>query len=291
MKEIKGIIAPMATPFTADGELDIDKARKEAELLIKAGVDGISPGGSTGEGAMLSDEEIGALVKMLRELSSDLIIVAGIIRNSTQAALSAAEIAKKNGADALMVTPVSYTALVPDDVGNYSYYNTISDKIGLPIVYNVVPQNPISAELFNKISEIKNVYGIKQSIGGVMSFYEMKIINGEKAKIFAASDEMMYTTFHLKADGAISAIITAFPELCVRMWNDAKIGNDEDGMEIQRKLYKVWRTIAGSQFPIRLKYALNLLGRDVGFTRSPICHLSEKDKSQIYDALKENGFI
>ena len=58
------------------------------------------------------------------------------------------------------------------------------------MIYNVVPQNTITAPLFGKLLEIENVVGIKQSVGGIMAFYEMKMVNGKRGKVFSATDEM-----------------------------------------------------------------------------------------------------
>jgi 4-hydroxy-tetrahydrodipicolinate synthase len=219
-------------------------------------------------------------------------IVAGVIRNSTKAAVRTALSAKAAGADALMVTPVSYNVLVPDNEGNINYYKSISEAVDLPIViYNVVPQNTIGPAVFDSLLEIKNIAGIKQSCGGIAAFYEMKMYCGLKGKIFSATDEMMYTTFELGADGAISAILTVFPEICVEMWNLSRSGDHTRGPELQNKLYHVWRAIGGNQFPIRIKYALRLMGRNPGFPRSPICHMDEADKQNIERELRKADFI
>ena len=184
VKAIEGIIAPLVTPFDEAGRLDAARAKGEIRRLLDAGVDGISPGGSTGEGAALTDGELAELVRLIRAEDPEIPVVAGVIRNSTPAAVSAGLAAKEAGADALMVTPVSYNVLVPDDEGNYNFYREISDRVGLPIViYNVVPQNTITAPLFGKLLEIENVVGIKQSVGGIMAFYEMKMVNGKRGKV------------------------------------------------------------------------------------------------------------
>lgn len=291
-KKIEGIIVPLITPFTQEDNLDEDKFRKELRIVLAAGVHGVSPGGSTGEGAALTDEELVRCIRIIREESPDALVVAGVIRNSTKAAVKTALAAKAAGADCLMVTPVSYNVLVPDDEGNFSFYERIAGEAGLPVViYNVVPQNVISPSLLTRLSKIPGVIGVKQSCGGIAAFYEMKRYCGEVAKVFSATDEMIFSTFELGADGAISAILAVFPDLCMQMWNAAKTGEKEKGYAIQNRLYPVWRAIAGNQFPIRIKYALGLMGRSPGKTRSPITHISEDDRKSIESALKNAGFI
>lgn len=289
---LKGIIPPLITPFDEQGNLDEKLIRDEIKILLDAGVDGISPGGSTGEGAAVEDDELERIIRVIREIDAKIPIVAGVIRNSTKAALRTALIAKEAGADALMVTPVSYNVLVPDAEGNFQFYKTLAETVGLPvIIYNVVPQNTISAELFSRLLDIPNIVGIKQSVGGIPAFYEMKMVNGAKGKIFSATDEMLYSTFDLGADGAISAILTVFPELCVKMWKLVQEGHSAEARGLQDKVYFTWKAIGGNQFPIRIKYALQLLGRKPGYPRSPICHMPEQEKQQIKMAMTDAGFI
>jgi len=290
---LHGVIAPLITPFTQDDRMDEALMIREIELLARSGVDGISPGGSTGEGAALTDDELARAVELVRRHAPGVQVVAGVIRNSGLAAVSAAKRAKAAGADALMVTPVSYNVLVPDDEGNLNYFRTISQAVGLPIViYNVVPQNTITPGLFRRmLEEIPGVVGIKQSCGGIQAFYAMKMECGDVGLIFSATDDMLYSTYELGADGAISAILTVFPEICVDMWRSVRNGDNARALALQNRMYKTWQAIGGPQFPIRIKYALKLMGRDGGCPRNPICHISEAEKERIRGALAEGGFI
>ena len=280
---LAGIIPPIVTPFDQNGNIDKDIFRREVRHLISCGVHGLSPGGSTGEGAALTDEELTTLIHIIKEENTKrLPIVAGVIRTSTQAAVKTALAAKAAGANALMVTPVFYNVLVPDEKGNYSFYKAISDAVGLPIIiYNVVPQNEITSEAFSRLLEIPNVVGIKQSVGGIMACYDMVIANGDRGMIYAATDEMLYSTFDIGADGAISAILSLFPRLCVKMWDLAKAGCNGEAIAIQNKVYPIWKTVRGPQFPARMKAALKLMGRDCGYSRSPMSEVTEAQVDQM----------
>lgn len=285
---LKGIIPPIISPFDAEGTINSAIFRREVRHLIDCGVHGLSPGGSTGEGAALTDEELAQLISIIKEENTKgLPIVAGVIRTSTQAAVKTALAAKAAGADALMVTPVFYNVLVPDEKGNYSFYKAISDAAGLPvIIYNVVPQNEITPDAFSRLLDIPNVVGIKQSVGGIMAFYDMEITNGKKGMIYAATDEMLYSTFDLGADGAISAVLSLFPRLCVKMWNFVQEGRHDEARKIQDMIYPVWKAVRGPQFPARMKAALKLMGRDCGYSRSPMSEVTEAQVSQMKGLLE-----
>lgn len=260
--------------------------RREVRYLLGTGIHGISPGGSTGEGELVRDDELTRMVEIIQEENAGKIpVVAGVIRASSRDAVRTGLAVRKAGASALMVTPIQYLGGT-DAEGNYEFYQRISDRVGLPIIiYNVVPQNEIRPETFSKLLEIENVIGIKQSIGGVPGFMDMMVVCGRKGLIFSASDEMLYTTFDLGAAGAIAAILTLFPEICVEMWNAVKAGRPERAKALQAAIYPVWSMIKGPQFPRRIKEALRQVGRPVGIACSPRSAASPAEKESIRKAL------
>lgn len=289
-KEIKGIIPPIVTPFDADGAINRRLIEKEMKICIDAGVHGLSVGGSTGEGPTLRDEELVELIRIakgyLREEQS---LVCGVMRTCTRDAVRAGLAAKEAGADAIMVTPTAYNVLVPNEQGMFDFYSTISREVQMPvIIYNVIPQNTISPGLFKRlVEETEYVRGVKQSVGGVQALYAMRMAVGDKGNIYAATDDMLYTCYELGACGAISAILSVFPRECVEMWNCQQSGKRERAFEIQNQLYDKWQCLGGNQFPIRLKYALEVLGREPGYCRSPITYLPEDEKARIREAFAE----
>ncbi len=282
-QKFTGIIPPVVTPFTKGGEIDEALFRKEIRYLLTCGVHGLSTGGSTGEGAVLTDEELVRLIDIIHEENTKKVpVIAGVIRTSIKAAVETALAAKVAGADALLVTPVFYNILVPDAKGNEAFYRALSETVNLPIIiYNVVPQNEVSSEALRDLLKIKNVIGIKQSVGGLMAFYDMEVFNGNEAMIYSATDEMIFSTFELGADGAISAILSLFPKLCMRMWDLAQKGKHEGGQQIQNSIYPVWKMLRGPQFPVRMKEALRIMGRDCGYARSPMTAVSSEQIEQM----------
>lgn len=288
----EGIIPPIVTPFTETGEIDEEKIRREMEICLEAGADGISVGGSTGEGPTLRDEELTQLIGIAREYvkeGTDKTVVCGVMRTCTRDAVRAGKIAKEAGADAIMVTPTAYNVLVPNAEGMFDFYSTISREVQLStIIYNVIPQNTIYPNLFHRLlKETEYIMGIKQSVGGIQALYADLMEVGEKGRVYAATDDMIYSCFDLGAKGAISAILSVFPKESVEMWKCAQTGDHLRGLEIQQSLYKKWQVLGGNQFPIKMKYALKCLGRDCGYCRSPITYLPEEEKEAIRKAFTE----
>lgn len=282
---LKGMISPLLTPFK-DDQIDYKTFQEQAERILGLGMHGISPGGSTGEGAALFDDELGKLVKIARETAgTDRPVVAGVIRNSTAAAIETALVARDNGADALMITPTFYNVLVPDSRGNYDFYAKISEKVGLPIIiYNVVPQNEVTPEDYAELLQIDNVVGIKQSLKGLHGLYPMRLVD-ENSLVYAATDEMLASCFTMKADGAISAILSLFPETSVKIWDLVAAGKTDEAMELQKVLYPIWMKITGPQFPVRMKASAAILGNTIGESRSPSAPIDARTLADLKSAL------
>ena len=289
-RKYEGIIPPIVTPFDEEGNIDEEKLRREMALCIECGADGLSVGGSTGEGPTLRGEELQRMIDIAKGyLSPDQTLVCGIMRTCTRDAVRAGLAAKEAGAEAIMVTPTAYNVLVPNAEGMFDFYSTISRQVQLPIIiYNVIPQNTIQPDLFHRLlNETEYVMGIKQSVGGIQALYADIMEVGDQGRVYAVTDDMIYSCFDLGAKGAISAILSVFPKESVEMWQCAQNGNHRRGLEIQQSLYKKWQCLGGNQFPIRMKYALKVMGRDCGYCRSPITYLPEAEKELIRAAFSE----
>jgi 4-hydroxy-tetrahydrodipicolinate synthase len=288
-----GIIPPLVTPFKADGSMDEKALRSEARYLLNAGVHGLGFGGSTGEGALLSADELATGIQILgKENRGEIPLICGIIRNTTRDAINCGLAARDAGADALMVTPTFYHGT--DDQGNISFYREISDSVKLPIIiYNVIDRNPVNPELMLQLSEIEHVIGIKQSVGGLHGLNLMIASCADRISIFGAQDDLLFCSYLLGVDGAISAILTVFPELCVKQWDAVKSGNISEAREIHFRMLHVWRLVtpAGMSFPGRIKAILDLQGRSGGLPRRPILNPSPEIVEQLRSALEQTGFL
>jgi len=191
-----------------------------------------------------------------------------------------------------MVTPVHYV-FKPTDEGNIDYYRRIADAVGLPIViYNVIPWNTISVELAVRlVDEVEAIRGVKQSGGDIHGLADMIKALGHRIPIMSALDDVLLASFILGARGAIAAICTIAPELCLDLWEAAKDGDLKRGVELHRRLLPIWRAVGRGDMPARAKEALRMLGRKAGRARSPLTPVDEKARQEIEAALKEAGLL
>lgn len=290
---LMGIIPPMTTPFNEDGSIDTQAFRAEVRYLIQAGVHGLAVGGSTGEGQTLTDEESAGLVEIATaEADGRVPVIAGIIVNSTRQAVARARLMRGLTVAALQVTPVHYL-FAPDEFGMYAFYEALAREAGLPvIVYNVVPWSYASpAVLTRLIDEVPGVVGVKQSAGDMHALAELLMRVRDRGRVLAAVDDLLFPCFCLGAHGAIAAILTAVPSLCLELWGAVQEGWYAEGRDIHERLLRVWLAIRGPNLPANVKTAVRLQGRPSGLPRAPMGPTSPEAEDRIRSALRDVGIL
>ncbi|MDG2198003.1 MAG: dihydrodipicolinate synthase family protein [SAR324 cluster bacterium] len=291
MRKLEGIIAPATTAFDAQGKIDLNACAEQFKWLEEAGCHGLAVGGSTGEGHTLDRKEFSQLLtSALKEVGSELPIIAGIIVNSTQEAIERGKLAKSIGADALQVTPVHYL-FRPDDESMISHFRELAEKTEIPIIiYNVVPWTYLSPNLLCRIlREVPNVIGVKQSAGDMKLLADLLEQSQSEDLIFTAVDALLYPSFQLGAKGAIAALLAACPHHCVKLWTASKNGKNEQALELHRQLLQVWNSTEHDLLPACVKFIQKLQGCPNSYPRRPMPYPSDLMQNSIKTALKNAG--
>ncbi len=278
----------MVTPFDAVEDLDEQAHRAEVSYLVgTAKVHGLAVAGSTGEGHTLTTDETRALAAWtVEEARGRVPVIAGIITNSTRAAIERGKAVADLGVAALQVTPVHYL-FAPDEDATVRHFDLIAQATGLPvIIYNVVPWTYQPPARLNRIlRECPGVIGVKQSASDVKTLADLLALAPEEARIFTAVDALLYPSFALGAHGAIAAILTAVPEWCVALWDAVRENRHSDALAWHKRLLALWNAIEGPNLPANVKTAMALQGRDGGHPRSPMHATSPDQRRKITMAL------
>jgi 4-hydroxy-tetrahydrodipicolinate synthase len=270
--DLTGIIPPIVTPFTADGEVDEQAFRGVVRFMIEKKVHGICVGGSSGEGHTYTAEEFKRLMEIAaEELNGCMPLVAGIIVNSTRDAIARAKSIEHLKVDALQVTPVHYV-FKPDEDATFKHFKALTEATKIPvIIYNVVPWNYLSPALLVRIMrEMPGVIGVKQSAGDLKLMADLLITLPPGKKVYSAVDALLYPSFALGAHGTIAANPAAVPGVCVNLWNAVQAGDHKKAREIHEALLRFWNTIAFDNLPANIKHSLSLQGCTTGLPRMPM---------------------
>ncbi len=166
MKQLKGIMPPITTPFV-NGELSIDKLEFNIKRWNETGLTGYVVMGSNGESVFLTRDEKLKLVEMTKKSASpDKLIIAGTGSDSIKETISLSNESAERGADfALILTPSFYKSEMKHNAF-IKYFTAVADAIKIPVIIYNVPKFTgvdIEAESVAKLSEHPNIVGIKNS--------------------------------------------------------------------------------------------------------------------------------
>ena len=293
LRDLRGVVPPATTPFTRDGEVDLDAMKEQVNWLIDQGVHGLAVGGSTGEGHTLDVDELRAIVEIALDTAAGRVpVVAGIIVDSTRDAVRRGRAIADLDVAALQVTPVHYL-FRPDDDAMQEHFRVIGEEVGHPIIiYNVVPWSYLSPELLCRImDEVPAVVGVKQSAGDLKLFADLMLMADPEHLILCAVDALMYPAYTLGARGSIAAILAAAPRASVDVWDAVQCGDHARALDSHEKLLRVWNAIEGPNLPACVKYAQTLQGCPAGYPRAPMPEASEEQRQAIEESLAVLGVL
>jgi 4-hydroxy-tetrahydrodipicolinate synthase len=269
---LHGIIPAMATPFDAGYAVDYGALRALVEGYVEAGVHGLSVCGSQGEFfALERDEHLRLMEKTVTTVGGRIPVYAGTGAVSTRAAIALTQAAEAIGVDAAMVITPSFIS--PGNEELALHFTAIADAVRLPLLlYNNPPRTHlnITPALFARCAERDNIIGIKDSSGDVTQVIEYVRLTGGSKLVFAGRDSIIMAILLHGAHGAISPAANVFPRLLVRLYDEVRAGRLVEARAISDLLAPLRQAWDLGSFPVVIKQAMALVGRDAGPARLPI---------------------
>jgi len=287
---LTGISVPHITPFTREGELDVEGLRECVRFWVEGGVSGLVPCGSNGEAPYLSREERMKVIKtVVEEVNGKIPVVAGTGSMSTQETIMFTKDAKDLGVDAGLVVTPFYFKLTNREI--YEHYRTVLEAVDLPIIlYNVPKFTGFSLEpivVSQLVSRCEGVVGVKDSSGSIGMIAEIIRLVGDKISILAGTADVALSTLLLGGKGAIIAVANAFPKLCSTLYEAFRKGDFEETSRLQRQMSFLNDVLVKKHNQLSaIKEALKLQGLPAGYPRKPALPLENSERKDIENALK-----
>ena len=287
-----GSMVALVTPFK-DGGVDWQSLEGLVDFHIQNGTNGIVPCGTTGESATLDHGEHHEVIKaVVKAVKKRVPVIAGTGSNSTQEAIDLTIGAERAGADgALLISPY-YNR--PMQEGIYQHYKKVASSVGIPIIiYNIPARtgSKIEPETLARLSEIKNIAGVKEATGSVDQAIDVLRLCGDRLAVYSGEDSLTYSLMALGGKGVISTVANVAPKEMSDLAQACLKGDWETGRKLQFRLLPLIRAVFIETNPIPIKTALSIMGKCRGDLRLPLTPMSEGNVKKLRQAMTDFGLI
>lgn len=287
-----GSIVALVTPFR-EGQVDWESLEGLVGFHLKNGTHGIVPCGTTGEAATLTSNELREVIKVvIKAVNKKIPVIAGTGSNSTQHAVELTRMAEELGADgALLISPY-YNR--PTQEGIYQHYKKVAQSVGIPlIVYNIPSRtgSKIEPETLARLSEIKNIAGVKEATGSVDQAIDVIRLCGDRLAVFSGEDSLTFSLMALGGKGVISTVANVAPKEMSELAEACLNGDWKRGRDLQFRLIPLIRALFIETNPIPVKTALSLMGKCRADLRLPLTAMAEGNLQKLKQAMAGFGLI
>lgn len=289
--KIHGILVALVTPMTAKEEIDFGKLARHSDYLIRQGVHGLIPLGSTGEYYALNAKERQAVLKVtLKAAAGRVPVIAGTNAGATREVVEYSRQAERLGCAGVLLAPPYYSLPTPDEL--FEHFRAVNNAIGIPIMlYNYPGRTGVdmSPEFIERLAKLPNVRYVKESTGEIVRVSTLIRRCGDRLGVFCGADTAALESFVLGAVGWVGGVSNALPKSHVQLY---ELAVERGDYAAARALYfKMLPTLTlmegGGKYTQFVKAACGLTGHPVGPPRRPLRPATTAECGRLRAALKQ----
>lgn len=293
-QRLHGIFLPVTTPFdSVTGDVAPVLWRSNLRRWCEHPIDGLVLFGSTGEGALLDEDEKVRLTAFARDVvPAGIPLVAGASAESTRATIRQAQALAGAGAEVILTHPPVYFGPFITDGALRDYYRAVADASPVPVMIYHMPKYTkvtLEAGLIGELTRHPNIIGVKDSSGDIKRLAEYTDTCEKSCRLFVGNGTLLYTALELGAVGGILAVADIAPELCAELVRRFRDGDTQGAGAVQQRLTPLHKEIVATFGAVGVKAGLDLIGMNGGAPRAPLAPLSAKHREQVARTMRSAG--
>ena len=288
MTNLHGVFPYLVSPIDASGRIKTDLLGKLCDDLIKAGVHGLTPLGSTGEFAYLDRAQRTAVVQASIEAAHKRVpVIAGVAATATADAVEQAKLYQRLGADGILAILEAYFPVKDPQIE--SYFRAIADAVDIPVVLYTNPQfqrSDLSLDVIARLSahpRIKYIKDASTNTGRLLS-----IMNRcPEMRVFSASAHIPAAVMLIGGVGWMAGPACVIPRQSVQLYELCRAGRWAEAMALQRKLWQMNEAFARFNLAACIKAGLQIQGYPVGDPVPPQAALTAEERKVVEATLAQ----
>jgi 4-hydroxy-tetrahydrodipicolinate synthase len=289
-KAFQGTGTAMVTPFTRDGAIDEPALRRFVDFQIDGGVDMLLPGGTTGEGATLEEDETDRLLSIVLDQARGRVpVIFGAGSNSTKKAVQATERAKRLGAAGVLSVGPYYNK--PTQAGYIEHFKAVA-QVGLPVVVYNVPGRTgsnILASTTLKLAEVPNIVAVKEASGDLGQMMEIIRSRPAEFRVLSGDDAITLALIACGGDGVVSVVSNEMPGMMSAMTNAALAGDLAAARDLHYKMLPLMNANFVESNPIPAKAVLAMMGLMGENYRLPLVPITPANRANLQKIAESLG--
>jgi 4-hydroxy-tetrahydrodipicolinate synthase len=291
MADFHGVFPYLVSPLDGNGNIRTDVLGKLCDDLIKSGVHGLTPLGSTGEFAYLNQTQRTSVVQATIEAAKGRVpVVAGVASTATADAVAQAKQYQKLGADGILAILEAYFPL--GDAQVESYFRAIADAVDIPVVIYTNPQfqrSDLTVDVIAKLADHPRIGYIKDASTNTGRLLSILNRCGDGIKVFSASAHIPAAVMLIGGVGWMAGPACVVPRQSVALYDLCKAKRWDEAMALQRRMWRINEAFARYNLAACIKAGLSIQGYDVGDPIAPQLPLTAEQRGAVEAVLREIG--
>jgi len=292
-KEFFGIFPYLVTPLDEQGRLKEQVLADLVDHLIRQGVHGVTPLGSTGEAPYLDWETRKRTVEIVISATAGRVpVVAGICSTSTQGAIREAEEIEKLGADGILTMMPSYFPLADAQV--VGHFRAVARSVSCPIVLYTNPKFQtwdFTVEALRQLAEEPNIQYLKDASGNVGKLVSLVSTLGRRIKIFSDTSSVPLFMFLIGGVGWMSGPACVIPKQSIELYETARQKRWDEAALLQIKQWPLNQAFQKFTLSACVKAGLEMQGFPVGPPLPPQKQLNAEERKALEKILRDLGAL
>ncbi|NWF54888.1 MAG: dihydrodipicolinate synthase family protein [Syntrophaceae bacterium] len=292
-KEFAGVFPYLVSPVDSEGRVKESVLASLVKHLIKKGVHGLTPLGSTGEFAYLTWPQRQRVVEVAVEAAAGRVpVVAGVAHTSIPEAVRQAKEMEKIGVDGILAIMDTYFPVSAEGVA--AYFRGIAEAVSLPVVLYTNPTfsaTQLSAEVIETLAAVPNIRYLKDASANTGNLLTLMNRLEGKIKVFSASAHIPLAVMMFGGVGWMAGPSCVVPEESVRLYELARQRHWEEAIILQKRLWGINWVFQKYALAPCIKACLELQGFPVGDPIPPLQPLKGPAVKEIEAVLSALGAL
>lgn len=288
-----GVFPYLVSPVNTGGNILDAVLAQLVDHLVRSGVHGLTPLGSTGEFAYLNWSQRRRVVEVVLGASAGRVpVVAGVAATATADAVQQARELETMGVDGILAILETYFPVL--ESGVVSYFTEIARAVSCPVVLYTNPsfqKGDLTPQVIQQLAEIPNIRYFKDASNDTGRLLSVMNLVGDRIKVFSASSHVPLCVMLIGGVGWMAGPACLIPSQSVRLYELAVAKKWDEAMALQRELWRINQIFTKYSLAACIKAGLDLQGFPVGDPLPPQVPLTREAREEVRRVLEAVGAL